>query len=384
MKDSQTPATPTSSSSSFSSWQQKRQKYFSTKSKEQIVKHFELETLYAWRPVLTWNFAAVATLFLSVVFVCIGLSCIVTSYRQVECTYTYEVPDKSDGGGGVGGGNETSTQYSTFAIDRDHCTNMGSSSSTTTHISGPIYIYYKLTNVNQNDSVFIQSVMDKQLKGQIITDRAYVREKCGAKNSFVNNDERNGKILHPCGALARSFFNDTLIAITTNKTTSTTEGEEGGTDMEKLHIRRNPADIAWGGDVEKFVEVSADVKSQYAEQVEFWLDEPEVFEGLPSNTGKGVSNGNFIVWMRPAALPTFRKLWGVLDDGLPLPFYVTIRNRYNMKPFGGTKSIVFSRPTFAGGATMFIGIAYCATAFVLMIVCILIFAGMSRSSFKTA
>eukprot|EP00922_Rhytidocystis_sp_ex-Travisia-forbesii_P029892 GHVS01043846.1.p1 GENE.GHVS01043846.1~~GHVS01043846.1.p1 ORF type:complete len:306 (-),score=22.88 GHVS01043846.1:64-981(-) len=265
-------------------------------SKEQIVKHYELETRDAWRPVLTWKFAAVAAFLVSVAFVCVGIACIVSSYFQVECTYTYEVADKSLVAGEEGG--TSSTEYSTFAVNSGHCTNTPyvDPATQTSHISGPIQIYYKLTNVYQNDSIFMQSVIDEQLRGHVITDRRYVRQQCGDKNSFVNNDEENGKILHPCGAFARSFFNDTLISISADEAAH-----------YPLDIRRTPKDIAWSGDVDKF----SDVK---------------VFEGLPPSTGSGVANGNFIVWMRPSALSTFRKLWGVLDDGLPLPFYVTIRN----------------------------------------------------------
>jgi hypothetical protein len=38
---------------------------------------------------------------------------------------------------------------------------------------------------------------------------------------------------------------------------------------------------------------------------------------LPPSFFKGVTNEHFIVWMRTAGLPTFRKLYGKIDQDLP-------------------------------------------------------------------
>jgi len=59
---------------------------------------------------------------------------------------------------------------------------------------------------------------------------------------------------------------------------------------------------------------------------------------------------HFIVWMRYAGLPTFRKLWGRVDeDILPGTYQITIDNRFDVAPFDGKKSVVFSTTNSLGG-----------------------------------
>jgi hypothetical protein len=59
---------------------------------------------------------------------------------------------------------------------------------------------------------------------------------------------------------------------------------------------------------------------------------------------------HFIVWMRQAGLPNFKKLWGIIDKDLPAGKYkVSIDNKYIVKPFQGEKSVVVSTTSSIGG-----------------------------------
>ena len=60
---------------------------------------------------------------------------------------------------------------------------------------------------------------------------------------------------------------------------------------------------------------------------------------------------HFIVWMRYAGLPTFRKLWGrIPDQDLKKGQYkLKIDNKFDVKPFEGKKSVVFSTTNSLGG-----------------------------------
>jgi hypothetical protein len=65
---------------------------------------------------------------------------------------------------------------------------------------------------------------------------------------------------------------------------------------------------------------------------------------------KNVDDEHFIVWMRPAALPSFRKLYGRIradvKKGEVLAFDVS--SRYPVSGFSGTKAIVVTTLSFLG------------------------------------
>jgi LEM3 (ligand-effect modulator 3) family / CDC50 family len=66
------------------------------------------------------------------------------------------------------------------------------------------------------------------------------------------------------------------------------------------------------------------------------------------------------VWMRTAALPTFRKLYGRIEEDIPAneELTVVIENNYNTYSFGGKKKLVLSTATWIGGKNNFLGVAY--------------------------
>lgn len=84
----------------------------------------------------------------------------------------------------------------------------------------------------------------------------------------------------------------------------------------------------------------------------------------------GVESGHFMVWMRVAGLPNFRKLWGKIDQkllkGTKLKVYVT--NHFPVKGFHGQKGVVISTSSPIGGRNDFLGMGYLVVG-----VCCLIF-----------
>jgi hypothetical protein len=68
---------------------------------------------------------------------------------------------------------------------------------------------------------------------------------------------------------------------------------------------------------------------------------------------------DLIVWMRTAALPTFRKLYGRIEEDLEADdvIVVNLKNNYNTYSFGGKKKIVLSTSSWLGGKNDFLGIA---------------------------
>lgn len=86
-----------------------------------------------------------------------------------------------------------------------------------------------------------------------------------------------------------------------------------------------------------------------------------LYESYPSISPiKGVTDEHFMVWMRTAALPTFRKLYGTIPgpfkkgDSLPFVIFPT----YEVKSFGGTKSLIISTVGQFGGKNIYLGAGY--------------------------
>jgi hypothetical protein len=68
---------------------------------------------------------------------------------------------------------------------------------------------------------------------------------------------------------------------------------------------------------------------------------------------------HFIVWMRTAGLPNFRKLWGRIDSVLnPGTYTLLINNTYSVSSFNGKKSFVLSTTNALGGKNYFLAICY--------------------------
>lgn len=74
----------------------------------------------------------------------------------------------------------------------------------------------------------------------------------------------------------------------------------------------------------------------------------------------GIESGHFIVWMRIAGLPVFRKLWGRIDK--PLKAGSTLRvhfaHHFPVREFFGRKAFVISTSSVLGGRNDCLGIGY--------------------------
>ena len=88
---------------------------------------------------------------------------------------------------------------------------------------------------------------------------------------------------------------------------------------------------------------------------------------------------HFIVWMRTAGLPNFRKLWGRIEtDLLPGTYQLQIVNRYNVAQFEGQKSFVLSTTNALGGKNYFLAICYLVVGSLCIVFAIIFFIAFLR------
>merc|ERR1712159_946448 len=81
----------------------------------------------------------------------------------------------------------------------------------------------------------------------------------------------------------------------------------------------------------------------------------------------------FIVWMRTAGLPEFRKLYGRIETDIPAGETVTFNmtNNFHVGDFEGEKALVMTTLSWVGGKNYFLGVAYVVVGVLCVVLAIL-------------
>lgn len=297
---------------------------------------FTQQRLPAWQPVLSAGIIIPGFTVVGLAFIGIGVALFVTSQniKVLEFDYT--------------GTSKDSSCFECSSLSKPSCI-CEATFNFSDLFEGPVFFYYGLSNYYQNYRQYGVSVDASQLVGD--TTYFLAPDSNCAPYAYVNSTP-----IVPCGSIANSMFNDSF-----------TLYQYVNGDKKKVPFDRKG--IAWWTDYNIKYRNPSSVNGSFAKAFNGTVKPPNwpkpAYELDPSDqANNGFQNQDFLVWMRRAALPDFRKLYGRITtgeyaNGLPAGNYsLEIQYNYPVLSFGGTKKVVFSNVSWMGGKNQFLGIAY--------------------------
>ncbi|XP_073395158.1 ALA-interacting subunit 5 [Physcomitrium patens] len=299
-------------------------------SQKPIYTRFSQQEMHACKPLMTPARIVAVFMTVGVVFIPIGIATLLASTSVVELVDHYGHACLDNSAAQVNQSLRTREERISFIKNPSNPKNCTRTIRILKLMKQPIYMYYEITNFHQNHHRYVKSKSEPQLQGQQASPEQL--KICAPEDSV------GGQPVIPCGLVAWSFFNDTY-SLALNNGTSVPVNKKG---------------IAWKSDMDK---VSSTV---YASN--FQNNNPSAYIGggkLPVDSPLR-DNEDLWVWMRPAALSKFRKLWGRIERDL-YPgdeLQVNIQNVYNCFSFNGQKKLVLSTTSWMGGKNNFVGTAY--------------------------
>ncbi len=208
----------------------------------------------------------------------------------------------------------------------------------------PIFFYYKLTGFYQNHRVYAQSRSDEQLYGS----RPRTLTSCAPLSHW------NKTQLYPCGLIANSFFNDTF-------NTAQVCYKDPSRPCDPLASNNwSLDDVAWPTDKDRFRTRNLTVgKETDVGPGNFHLPPP----GDPE----------MIVWMRVAAMPTFKKLnRRILNRTIPAGSRIVVDAESVFPTASFEKHLVIATTSVLGGTQYFLAWTFIFVGTILIILACLV------------
>ncbi|KAL1558867.1 ALA-interacting subunit 3 [Salvia divinorum] len=285
---------------------------------------FTQQELPACKPILTPALVMATFIVIGITFIPIGLSHLSASENVVELVDQYDevcIPaDSSDPDvayskriGYIQDQTTDKTCVRTLIVPKK--------------MKQPIFVYYQLDQFYQNHRRYVKSRNDEQYRDPSASDKT--------GNCEPEAQLSEGQPIVPCGLIAWSLFNDTYTL-----------------SRNDVALPINKKGIAWESDrTHKFGDNVYSKNFQNRSLV----GGGKLIDNIPLNQQE-----DLLVWMRTAALPNFRKLYGRIETDLEVNeiIKVVIQNNYNTYSFNGKKKLVISTTTWIGGKNDFLGMVY--------------------------
>jgi len=299
---------------------------------------FRQQRLKAWQPILTPKPVITAFFLVGAIFIIIGVIILTSSHAVWEKDFIYYDPANTSSPCKQGEGVAEPDCGISFTVDKD--------------VPGPVYFYYRLTNFYQNHRLYVKSRNDAQLAGG--TGLTYTDlSTCDPDISpDPNASGTDANVWLPCGLIASSMFNDSFVLNMVNTTINTTTAVNWTNDG-----------IAWKSDLAaKFINPAEPQNGTWIPQL----------ANTSTQTTQGYETPEFVVWMRTAGLPDFKKLNRIILNGLAKGTYqISIQNIFPVWQFNGTKHVVFSTTSWIGGKNDFLAWAYIVVGIICIIQAVL-------------
>ena len=307
------------------------------------------QSLAACQPVmdLTW----ILFIYMAIALVCIPLGAVTLSYgiKPVEVSQRY---DQSCFGPGFNSASASNSDRLTWIYNNSlnpSATTCNVTLSITSAMPSPVYLLYEINGFQQNHLRYVWSRSETQLVAVQSPDITY----CTTESSYTYSNGSSSTI-NPCGLTAWTFFNDSF-------TTLITRGISAPATLPLVLDGIAP---------------QSDARYQFADYL------TQSFNPIV-NSKRGGDNitvyvredSQFVIWMKLAPLPKFRKLYAIINQDLQAGDTVTIsvNNIYNTFGFDGQKSVVLSTTTWMGSNNPLMGIAFLVTGVLSVILGIVYF-----------